>query len=89
MPYELAFSDKAKREWDKLDSTVRSQFQKVLVRRLADPKVPSARLRGKNERYKIKLRSVGYRLLYEVHDRQLLVLVIAVGRRDSVYDDLD
>jgi mRNA interferase RelE/StbE len=89
MAYELAFSDKAKREWEKLDATVRGQFQKVLIRRLEQPRVPAARLHGRHERYKIKLRSVGYRLLYEVRDGQMLVLVIAVGRRDTVYDALD
>jgi mRNA interferase RelE/StbE len=37
--------------------------------------------------YKIKLRSVGYRLVYEVRDSKLIVLVIAVGKRErnSVY----
>ena len=33
--------------------------------------------------YKIKLRSVGYRLVYRVVDEALLVEVITVGRRDS------
>ncbi len=32
--------------------------------------------------YKIKLRDVGYRLVYKVIDRRLVVLVIAIGRRD-------
>jgi mRNA interferase RelE/StbE len=28
------------------------------------------------------LRSVGYRLVYEVRDRQLIVLVVAIGKRE-------
>jgi mRNA interferase RelE/StbE len=32
--------------------------------------------------YKIKLRDMGYRLVYEVIDQRLVVLVIAIGRRD-------
>jgi len=28
------------------------------------------------------LRSIGYRLVYEVKDRELIVLVIAVGKRE-------
>jgi len=44
--------------------------------------VPAAKLSGHPDRYKIKLRSAGYRLVYEVRDQVLLVLVIAVGRRD-------
>jgi len=44
-------------------------------------------LHGHPDRYKIKLRSVGYRLVYEVRDSEVLVLVVAVGRRerDAVY----
>jgi mRNA interferase RelE/StbE len=32
--------------------------------------------------YKIKLHAAGFRLIDEVRDRQLLVLVLAVGKRD-------
>ena len=50
--------------------------------RLESPRVPSAQLSGHKDRYKIKLRSIGYRLVYEVRDTELIVLVITVGRRD-------
>lgn len=87
MTYELAFLDEALKEWRKLDPATRDRFKAKLAERLEAPKVPSARLHGERERYKIKLRSAGYRLVYEVRDRELLVIVIAVGRRDhgSVY----
>ena len=32
--------------------------------------------------YKIKLRDAGYRLVYEVVKQRLVIVVIAVGRRD-------
>jgi mRNA-degrading endonuclease RelE of RelBE toxin-antitoxin system len=38
---------------------------------------------GQTDRYKIKLRTVGYRLVYEVKESEILVLVIAVGRKDK------
>jgi mRNA interferase RelE/StbE len=46
-------------------------------------------LSGYPNRYKIKLRSIGYRLVYEVVDDEVVVIVIAVGRRENnaVYDD--
>ncbi|KRA80418.1 type II toxin-antitoxin system RelE family toxin [Altererythrobacter sp. Root672] len=89
MTYSLRFRVEAKKEWDGLGATVRSQFKKKLAERLENPHVPSAKLRGSANRYKIKLRSVGYRLVYEVRDTELVVSVIAVGRRDrnSVYHD--
>jgi mRNA interferase RelE/StbE len=82
MSYELAFLDEALKEWRKLDSTTRDQFKAKLAERLENPKVPSARLHGAKERYKIKLRSAGFRLVYEVRDRELVVLVVAAGRRE-------
>ena len=82
MTYELAFLEEALREWKKLDGSVREQFKAKLAERLDAPRVASAKLRGNADRYKIKLRTVGYRLVYEVKDREILVLVVAVGRRD-------
>jgi mRNA interferase RelE/StbE len=82
MSYELAFLDAALREWRKLDNQTRDQLKAKLVERLLNPKIPSARLHGAKDRYKIKLRNAGYRLVYEVRDQQLLVLVVAVGKRD-------
>ncbi|MDO9382168.1 MAG: type II toxin-antitoxin system RelE/ParE family toxin [Hyphomicrobiaceae bacterium] len=91
MTYELAFLEPALKEWRKLDNHTRELFKKKLSERLADPHVPAAKLSGSKDRYKIKLRSVGYRLVYEVRDAQLIVIVVAVGRRDrnSVYKAAD
>ena len=82
MTYELAFLDEALKEWRKLDNATREQFKAKLAERLRNPKIPSARLHGAKERYKIKLRNAGYRLVYQVKDRELLVLVVAVGKRE-------
>lgn len=82
MTYELGFLDSALKEWRKLDAQACDQFKKKLTERLEAPHVPSAKLSGAKDRYKIKLRSVGYRLVYEVHDAAVIVVVVAVGRRD-------
>lgn len=87
MTYELSFKEEALREWRKLDPVVRTQFKKKIIERLDYPRIPSAQLFGHVDRYKIKLRSAGFRLVYEVRDAELVVVVIAVGKRDksSVY----
>jgi mRNA interferase RelE/StbE len=82
MSYDLAFLDAALKEWCKLDNQTREQFKAKLEERLLNPKIPSARLHGAKERYKIKLRNAGFRLVYEVRDQQLIVLVVAVGKRE-------
>ena len=87
MSYELAFKESALKEWRKLDDSVRSQFKKKLGERLEQPRIEADRLRNLPDCYKIKLRNACYRLVYQVEDLQILVTVIAVGRRDrlSVY----
>ena len=87
MTYELAFVESALKEWRKLAVPIREQFKAKLHERLRNPRVPSARLHNMPDCYKIKLRTVGYRLVYQVDDGVLLVTVVAVGKRDkdSVY----
>ncbi|MBI3713953.1 MAG: type II toxin-antitoxin system RelE/ParE family toxin [Burkholderiales bacterium] len=82
MIFELGFLEEALKEWRKLDSSIRNQFKTKLAERLSNPRVPSAKLAGHKDRYKIKLRSVGYRLVYEVRDDELIVIVVAVGKRE-------
>lgn len=82
MSFELEFLAEALSEWKRLDGSVRDQFKKKLAERLTEPRILSAKLFGHPNRYKIKLRTIGYRLVYEVLDKRLVVLVIAVGRRD-------
>lgn len=80
--YKLEFFEDAKKEWDRLDSTIRSQFRKKLQQRLEHPHVASVRLHGLAHCYKIKLRSAGYRLIYQVEDDMLIVAVVAIGKRE-------
>lgn len=78
----MLFKVEAEKEWSKLDLTIKRQFKKKLVECLKNPHIPSARLNGMKNCYKIKLQSVGYRLVYEVRDKELVVSVVAVGKRE-------
>ena len=82
MPFELAFHPEALREWRKLTQGIREQFKNKLAGRLNEPRIPASQLRGLSNRTKIKLRAAGYRLVYEVRDHELLLLVVAVGKRE-------
>ncbi len=83
MRYKLRFHEQALREWHQLDGSVREPLKKKLAERLALPRVPSAALHGMADCYKIKLHSVGYRLIYRVDDAEVFVTVIASGKRDK------
>jgi mRNA interferase RelE/StbE len=90
MSYKLKFIPSALKEWQKLDGSIREQFKKRLAERLENPQIPTAKLSGYNTVYKIKLRTVGYRLVYEVIENEVCVYVVAVGKRDKdqVYQKL-
>ena len=82
--YQLEFLESALEEWKHLDGSVRQNLKKLLEKRLDSPRVPGAELHGElADCYKIKLRKQGYRLVYQVRDAALVVLVIAVDRRDK------
>lgn len=88
MTYEIEFYEDAFEEWHRLDTSVRNQFKKKLAKLVDDPHRSANRLRGLEGCYKIKLRTAGVRLVYKVEDGELIILVVAVGKRDknAVYD---
>jgi len=86
MTHDLRFVPEALEEWAALDGSVKAHFKTALKKRLETPRVPGAELRAPlRDCYKIKLRGVGYRLVYLVRDGESPpdIVVLAVGRRDG------
>lgn len=90
MSYELEFLPSALKEWQKLDNSIKSQFKKKLSARLENPRVAKDKLHEFDDIYKIKLKDAGYRLAYQVKDKEIIILVLVVGRRENnqVYNTL-
>jgi len=90
MTYKLKFTDISNKEYKKLNSTIQEQFKKKLKERLENPRVQKDKLSGYSNIYKIKLRSSGFRLVYEVKDEEIVVLVLTVAKRENnkVYENL-
>lgn len=82
MIYELEFDRRALKEWNKLGETIRQQFKKKLAEVLENPRIEANRLRELPDCYKVKLKSAGYRLIYQVLDQEILVFVVAIGKRE-------
>ena len=82
MTYTVKFRDDALKEWLKLDKSIQQQFAKKLKKCSENPHIPSAKLRGLKDCYKIKL------LVYQVIDDMLIIAVVAVGKRErsNVYN---
>nr|WP_322052501.1 type II toxin-antitoxin system RelE/ParE family toxin [Paraburkholderia bannensis] len=81
--YELRFHKNAFKEWERLDATVRTHFSRKLAERMREPHVESAHLSNMRGCYKIKLVASGYRLIYHVIDRELVVLVLSISKREA------
>ncbi len=91
MTYSLKFHPKALKEWKNLNHSIKLQLHKKLKERLENPRVVKDKLSGFENVYKIKLKTVGYRLAYEVKDAQIIVYVVSVGKRENnkIYDNLN
>ena len=82
--YRFQFVPSAWAEWQALDGSVKETIRKLLKKRLDNPHVPGGELHGALAgHYKIKLRNQGYRLVYGVQDDILLVMVMAVDKREG------
>lgn len=80
--YRIHFTQTSLKEFKKLGKTIQAQFKKKLKTLQSNPHIASAKLHGDLANcYKIKLRSAGYRLVYEVKDDVMIIIVIAVAKR--------
>ena len=83
--YRLKFLPEALAEWNALDGSVKEVLRKALKKRLVQPRLPGSELDGSlRDCYKIKLRQKGYRLVYSVDDGAVVVLVLAVDKRENM-----
>ena len=83
--YRLKFLPAALDEWNALDGSIKTVLKKLLQKRLEQPRVPGAELHGDlRDCYKIKLLKQGDRLVYQVEDGVLVVLVLAVAKREDM-----
>jgi len=86
MAYKLFFLPQARMEWEQLDGSLKQLFKNTLAKRLVTSRVPGAQLRAPLiDCYKIKLRGIGYRLIYLVRDDREVpnIVVLTVGRRNG------
>ena len=83
--YRLKFLPPALEEWNALDGSVKAMLRKLLKKRLEQPRMPGTELHGDLcNCYKIKLLKQGYRLVYQIEDDVLVVLVLAVAKREDM-----
>ena len=85
MSYDVRLAPAAVRQLRKLEPAGRRRVQAAIDLLAAEPRPPAARqlVGGAGE---WRVRTGDFRIIYEIHDQQLLVLVIKVGHRRDVYE---
>ena len=82
--YRLQFVPSAWAEWQAPHGSVKEPLRKLLQKRLDNPHMPGSELHGALAgHYKIKLRKQGYRMVYGVQDDIVLVMVMAIDKRED------
>lgn len=92
MTYKLLRHKDFTAEWEKLPVSVQDQLKKKLAKVVEQPHIPKNILRGDLAGcYKIKLLKAGVRLIYQVKDDYVAILLITVGKRAdrAVYDEAE
>jgi mRNA interferase RelE/StbE len=84
MTYRVTLAPAAARQLRKFDPPVRRRIQATLELLAENPRPPAAtQLVGGSGEWRV--RTGNYRVVYEIEDEVLLVLVLAVGHRREVY----
>ncbi len=88
MTYSIEILPSARREWRKLDQDIKQQVVRKLQQLQTNPHVPAARLSNMPNCYKIKLRAKGYRVIYQVIDHRMVIVIVAAGKREDGKADI-
>lgn len=84
MRYRVELVPSAARAFKKLDHRDRLRIERKIDALTDDPRPPGAKLLSAQERI-YRLRAGDFRILYQVNDKVLTILVIAIGHRREVY----
>ncbi len=84
MTYRITLAPSAARQLRKFDPPVRRRIQAALELLATDPRPPAAtQLVGGSGEWRV--RTGDHRIVYEISDGELLVLVLRVGHRRDIY----
>ena len=84
MTYRVEVAEAAVRSLRKLDPTARRRVQ-AAIELLAEQPRPSGARKLVGGDGLVRVRTGDYRIVYEIHDDVLVVLVVAVGHRREIY----
>ncbi len=85
--YRLLYKKSVDKDLRKLAVSVRKQIVQKITGLAQEPRpAGSTKLKGATDLYRIRYSD--YRIIYQIRDQELIVLVIKVGHRKEIYRDL-
>jgi mRNA interferase RelE/StbE len=84
--YELRFRPAALRQLRKLDSQTARRIKSATESLRTEPRPHGVKALTGQHGVRLRIRVGDYRIVYEVRDRELVVLVIQIGHRSQIYD---
>lgn len=83
MPYDVQFTPAADRQFRKLDRQMQVRIGPRIDALSENPRMPGVEKLQGEELY--RLRVGDHRVIFEIHDKVLLVVVVTIGNRKDVY----
>jgi mRNA interferase RelE/StbE len=80
--YAVEVLPSAARELSKLEPAIRRRLARRIDRLAQDPRAGAVKLVGAEDVWRVRVGD--YRILYQVHDDRLLILVIRTGHRRDI-----
>jgi mRNA interferase RelE/StbE len=87
MTYSIEFSKRASKQFRLLPPSIQERLVPQINALAENPRPPKVKkLVGEEDRYRIRVGD--YRIIYQIDDQVLLVLVLKIGHRSEVYRQL-
>lgn len=87
MTFTVEIDKAALKQLKKLDKPIRLRVFTAIEKLADDPRPPGVRKLQHQEDF-WRIRVGNYRVIYEIHDSQLVVFIVHVDHQSSVYDIL-
>ncbi|MEM7496335.1 MAG: type II toxin-antitoxin system RelE/ParE family toxin [Myxococcota bacterium] len=83
MTYHVVLNSVAQKQFRRLDRQVQQQLKPHIQSLCHGLNHRCVKLKGYDDRY--RLRSGSYRIVFEMHDGQLIVLLLSIAHRKDIY----
>jgi len=83
MSYSIEILRTAQKQLSKIEQTQQQRIIEAIRKLAADPRPSGCKKLSGRPAYRIRIGS--FRVIYEIYDKQLLVIVITIGDRKDIY----